>query len=86
MSRDSIDKAIYDKKRYDELREQGVSEDRAKRVATVPSDNKKKPKETSIRKTTIQNEFGKSKQIESIQDGPEDDGQPIRTTSPRTGI
>ncbi|MDQ8188038.1 hypothetical protein [Pelagicoccus sp. SDUM812002] len=38
MSSDKIDKAIYDKARYDSLRDRGVSEDRAKRVATVPLD------------------------------------------------
>lgn len=36
MSIDSIDKAIYDKERYESLRKRGVSEDRAKRVSTVP--------------------------------------------------
>lgn len=36
MSRDDIDKAIYDKARFDSLRERGVDEERAKRVGTVP--------------------------------------------------
>ena len=36
MSREEIDKAIYDPERYESLRDRGIDEDRAKRVATVP--------------------------------------------------
>lgn len=36
MSTESIDHAIYDTAHYESLRKRGISEDRAKRVATVP--------------------------------------------------
>ena len=56
MSTDKIDKAIYDKDRYESLRQRGVSEDRAKRVATVPLERDAKEKTASERKAAYRPE------------------------------
>ena len=83
MSRSKIDKAIYDKERYDKLREQGVSEGRAKRVSTVPLRHDKSPS----RPTEDEAPFSQEGVVErSGRDDRPVKGSKVSTTNPRTGI
>lgn len=73
MSRNDIDKAIYDKARYDSLRERGVSEDRAKRVATVPLDHNTAPENTRDEQGSrepLAKELAQQQRFESEADAP----------------
>lgn len=83
MSRDSIDKAIYDKERYEALREQGVSEDRAKRVSTVPLSRKPEKGRPSRQSPPMGDGVGTERvRVEERPIG----GAKVKTTVPETGI
>lgn len=82
MSRSKIDKAIYDQERYDRLREQGVSEGRAKRVSTVPLRREKKLRDSSDG-SGIGDESVADRELASE---PNIGSSKVSTTSPRTGI
>ena len=83
MSRKKIDKAIYDKERYESLRERGVSEDRAKRVGTAPL--KKGPPEESRRSAPLVEKESRVKE-QDRSEGRREAGPKVKTTSRRTGI